>query len=301
MLSESTQTGMSGTAAQLRQLLYSRGRQARLGGIVAGSVLLAVTAAVVILAPVEYSVAALLVVPVGALAWFGGVWTGRVGAVMGAVACVLADMANGRSLDGAVGLSAAALLFVLLVVAEYLPGLRFHSQSYRDHAQTDPLTNLGNRRFFREVALVELNRSKRYSRPVSLMYMDVDGFEGLRNERGHADADLLLVHMASVMSGALRTSDVVARISGAEFAILLPETDGAGARVVADKLRQRLVTSASEAGHHVTLRVAVVGTPSGPVSLEAMLRQADEAMVDAKRGQALLSYREYEHPPMQLV
>jgi diguanylate cyclase (GGDEF)-like protein len=260
---------MSGTAAQLRQLLYSRGRQARLGGIVAGSVLLAVTAAVVILAPVEYSVAALLVVPVGVLAWFGGVWTGRAGAVMGAVACVLADMANGRPLDGAVGVSAAALLFVLLVVAAYLPGLRFDSQSYRDHAQTDPLTNLGNRRFFREVALVELNRSKRYSRPVSLMYMDVDGFEGLRHERGHADADLLLVHLASVMSGALRTSDIVARISGAEFAILLPETDGTGARVVADKLRQRLVTSASEAGHDVTLRVAVVGTPSGPVSLEA--------------------------------
>jgi diguanylate cyclase (GGDEF)-like protein len=270
-------------------------------GIAAGSVLLAGVAAFLILVPLEYSVGVLLVVPVGLLAWFGGVWTGRVGAAMGALARVLADVANGQPLDTPVLVGAGVALAALLLVAQILPGLRFDSQSYREHAQTDPLTNLGNRRFFREVALVELNRSKRYSRPVSLVYMDVDGFDRIRNERGHADADLLLVQMASVMSGALRTSDVVARISGAEFAILLPETDGSGAKVVTEKLRQRLLAAAAEAGHEISLRAAVVGTPSGPVSLEALLRQADEAMLEARRGRALLSYRDYEHPPMQLV
>jgi diguanylate cyclase (GGDEF)-like protein len=131
--------------------------------------------------------------------------------------------------------------------------------------------------------------------------MDVDGFERIRNVRGHAEADLLLVQMASVMSGALRTSDIVARISGAEFAILLPETDGAGAKVVTEKLRQCLIAAAADASQDISLRAAVVGTPSGPVSLEALLRQADEAMLEARRSQAVLSYRDYEHPPMQLV
>lgn len=292
---------MSGTAAQLRQVLYARGRKARLAGIATGSVLLAGIAAGLIVAPLEYSVGVLLVVPVGLLAWFGGVWTGRVGAALGALARVLTDVANGQSLDTPVLVSAGATLLSLALIAEILPGLRFDSQSYRDHAQTDPLTNMGNRRFFREVALVELNRSKRYSRPVSLVYMDVDGFERIRHERGHAEADLLLVQMASVMSGALRTSDVVARISGAEFAILLPETDGSGAKVVTDKLRQRLIAAAADAGQDISLRAAVVGTPSGPVSLEALLRQADEAMLDARRDEAVVSYRDYEHPPMQLV
>lgn len=301
MLSESTQTGMSGTAAQVRQLLYTRSRKARLLGIVAGSVLLAGVAASLILAPPDYSLGLVLAVPVAVLAWFGGVWTGRAGAALGAMAGLLADLANGQPLEAPTLISVLAALAVLLLVAEVLPPLRFDSQSYREHAQTDPLTNLGNRRFFREVALVELNRSKRYSRPVSLVYMDVDGFDRIRHARGHADADLLLVQMASVMSGALRTSDIVARISGAEFSILLPETDGPGAQVVAEKLRQRLVAAAGEAGHEVTLRAAVVGTPSGPVLLEALLRQADEAMIEARRGPAVLAYRQYEHPPMQLV
>jgi GGDEF domain-containing protein len=95
---------------------------------------------------------------------------------------------------------------------------------------------------------------------------------------------------------------VLARISGAEIAILLPETDGPGAQVVAGKLRQRLTDTAAAAGHTLTFRAAVVGFGDGPVSPEAMFRQADQAMVEAGRsGEDLLAYRDYEHPPLQLV
>lgn len=301
MLSESMQAGMSGAAARVRRLLYARSRDARLAGIGAGSLGLAVAAAIVVLAPRGVSVELLLVPPVVVLAWFGGAWTGRVGALMGSAALVLASWVSGQPVDATVIVGAGVGLGVLLLVAEFLPGLRFSSQAYREHAQTDPLTNLGNRRFFREVALVELNRSQRYSRPVSLLYLDVDRFDRIRHERGHAESDLLLVQMASVMTGALRTSDVVARISGAEFAVLLPETDGSGAQVVAEKIRQRVVKSAAESGLEISLKVAVVGTSQGPVSLEALLRQADETMAEARRGPVLVSYRDYEHPPMQLV
>jgi diguanylate cyclase (GGDEF)-like protein len=301
MLSESTQTGMSGTAAQLRRLLYARGRTARLWGIAAGSVVLAFVTAAMVLVPAVMAIGLALVVPVALLAWFGGVWTGTVGAAMAALAVVLSAVANGVPLDGGVLLSTLLTAAVLMVIVEVLPVLRIESQSYREHAQTDPLTNLGNRRFFREVALVELNRSKRYSRPVSLIYLDIEGFGRIRHERGHAESDLLLVQVASVLSGALRTSDVVARISGAEFAILLPETDGEGARVVARKVCDRLTGSVTESGDGVSLRAAVVGVSAGPVSLEPMLRQLDETMLDARAGDGLVSYREYEHPPMQLV
>jgi diguanylate cyclase (GGDEF)-like protein len=300
MLSESTQTGMSGTTAQFRQLFYTRGRLARVWGTAAGSVALATAAGLLIAWPGGSSVVLVLALPVALLAWFGGVWPGVVGALLAAVAVVLSSLPIGPGgLDVIVNTGVTAA--VLLAVAGVVPRLRFDSQSYREHAQTDPLTNLGNRRFFRDVALVELNRSKRYSRPVSLLYLDVDGFDRIRHELGHADADMLVVQIASVVSGGLRTSDVVARISGAEFAILLPETDAVGARVVAEKLGPRLVAAAREAGQDVTLRTAVVGTSSGPVSLDAMLRQADEAMVEARREPTGLACRVYEHPPMQLV
>lgn len=301
MLSESTQAGMSGTAAQLRRLLYARGRTARLWGVAAGSIVLAIVTATLVLVPTATGVSVMLVVPVALLAWFGGVWTGTVGAGMASLAVLLSAVANGEPLDGGVLVSTLLTAGVLLVVAEVLPVLRFESQSYRDHAQTDPLTNLGNRRFFREVALVELNRSKRYSRPVSLIYLDIDGFGRIRHERGHAESDLLLVQVASLISGGLRTSDVVARITGAEFAILLPETDGEGARVVAQKVCDRLAATVSESGDRVTFRAAVVGASAGPVALEPMLRQLDETMLDARRVDGPVSYREYEHPPMQLV
>jgi diguanylate cyclase (GGDEF)-like protein len=132
--------------------------------------------------------------------------------------------------------------------------------------------------------------------------METAGFDRIRNVSGHAESDMLLVQMASVMTGSLRTSDVVARISGAEFAVLLPETDGPGAQVVAEKLRQRLVDAAAAAGHQVRLHVAVVGQSQGPIALDPMLRQADEAMAEARQSTAhVLAYREYVHPPMQLV
>jgi len=207
---------------------------------------------------------------------------------------------SGGPVDGSAVPGVLLTIAVLLLVAETAPVLRFDSQSYREHAQTDPLTNLGNRRFFREVALVELNRSKRYSRPVSLLYMDIDGFDRIRHERGHEESDLLLVRIASVISGALRTSDVVSRISGAEFAILLPETEGGGARVVAEKLRDLLITEMADAGHEIRLTTAVVGT-TGPVSLEALLRQADQTMLVARRDTGSVAYRDYQHPPLQLM
>lgn len=300
MLSESTQSGMSGLAAQVRQVLYARGREARLAGVAAGAAALVVVSVALLLLPSGLSAGILLVVPVVILGWYGGKWAGRCGAGLGAVASVLAGVVPGGVVEGIVVANGAITLAVLALVAEAVPGLRFSSQSYREHAHLDPLTSLGNRRFFRETALVELNRSSRYGRPVSLVYLDVDGYEALRQEAGHTESDLMLVQMASVITGMVRASDVVARISGAEFAVLLPETDGSGAQVVAGKLRDGLGAVVSERG--LALNAVVVGASDGPVSLEAMLRQADEAMVDARRaGETARSYRDYVHPPLQLV
>lgn len=269
-------------------------------GVTLGALALGAVSVVMLLSPERLWGGVLLFVPVAVLSWFGGVWTGRLGVGLGVVACMLAGLGTSGVVDGVVLANAGLTAAVLIVIAETVPGLRLGSQGYREHAQTDPLTSLGNRRFFREVALVELNRSRRYSRAVSLVYLDVDGFERMRRESGHAECDLLLVQIASVMTGTLRSSDVVARISGAEFAVLLPETDGPGAQVVADKLRTRLEATISSSG--IRFHAAVVGVSEGPVSLEAMLRQADEAMLDAKRSGTLeTGYRAYVHPPMQLV
>jgi diguanylate cyclase (GGDEF)-like protein len=105
-----------------------------------------------------------------------------------------------------------------------------------------------------------------------------------------------------VLTSSLRASDVVARIAGDEFALLLPETSGEGAQVVVAKLRERLSAALAEAGHSLTFSIAIVGFQEGGISLDAMLRQADALMVDAKRhGPGATRYHEYEHPPVSLV
>jgi len=282
--------------------LFSRSQPVRLAGVGVSVLVLLAIGVVLVASPPGAPLELLFVVPVAGAAWFGGAWPGRavaagsVGVRLGAV------LLSGGPVGGAVVAGGLVSFGVLLLVATIVPGLRFTAQSYREHAQVDPLTNLGNRRFFREVAAVELNRSKRYTRPVSLISLDTDGFERVRHTIGGADSDLLLVQLASVMTGVLRTSDVVARISGAEFAVLLPETDGKGARVVAEKLRRRLTEICETAGHALSFRASVVAFGDGPVSAEAMFRQADEALAEAKRAtDTLLEYRDYEHPPLQLV
>jgi diguanylate cyclase (GGDEF)-like protein len=302
MLSETTQAGPSGPFLLFRQVVYSRAQSAKLAGTAASVVSLLAIGAAMLVAPPEIPVALLLVLPVAGAGWFGGAWAARSVAAAGAFVPVGAAAVAGGSVDSATIAGSLMALAVLLLVAGAMPGLRFAAQSYREHAQVDPLTNLGNRRFFREVAAVELNRSKRYTRPVSLISLNAEGFERLRLTIGGAECDLMLVQMASVMTGTLRTSDVVARISGAEFAILLPETDGAGAKVVAEKLRRRLTETASSAGHPLSFRASVVGYGDGPVSADAMFRQADEAMVRSRQSaDEVVMYRDYEHPPLQLV
>jgi diguanylate cyclase (GGDEF)-like protein len=124
----------------------------------------------------------------------------------------------------------------------------------------------------------------------------------LNDGLGHAEGDSLLVLAASLFTSTLRTSDVVARIAGDEFAILLPETGLEGARVVMDKLRERLLAATTAAERPLTFSAAVVGFEKGPVSLEALLRQADQGMIEAKRsGPGGTWSGVYEHPAISLV
>jgi diguanylate cyclase (GGDEF)-like protein len=300
MLSETTAGVASGV--WVRQALYTRSPAGRMAGVMCGVATLGVAGLLWLTLPPGLGLGILGVMPALVLGWYGGVWAGRSGAVATGAMQAGVALLRGTAESNLIVVGALVMAAVTWLAGTAAARLRFAAQSYREHAQTDPLTNLGNRRFFRDVAAVELNRSKRYRRPLSLVYIEGDGLERLRQVAGHAAADAVLVQMASVMTGTLRTSDVVARLTDAEFAILLPETSGEGARVVADKLRERLAEATAGEGPLLTFRAAVVGFADGAVSLDAMLRQADEAMLQSRRGGGeLTEYRDYVHPPVQLV
>jgi diguanylate cyclase (GGDEF)-like protein len=166
---------------------------------------------------------------------------------------------------------------------------RLHDKTDRltDLAQTDELTGLANRRFLIEQMDREFTRAKRYHRPLSLLYLDLDGFKALNDRHGHLFGDEVLRGCARSLRSVLRSTDLLARIGGDEFAVLLPETNLDGAENVANKLRKALMAYGVQLGPavtHLTFCAGVSHLHKDDHSIDDMLARADGAQYLAKEG-----------------
>ncbi len=153
-------------------------------------------------------------------------------------------------------------------------------------AHTDPLTELANRRFLIEILEREFCRARRYNRPLSLIYLDLDGFKTINDRFGHLLGDEILKGTAVSMKGVLRSTDLLARIGGDEFAVLLPETDLEGSEMVARKLRRALSAYSAQLKRGVpplTFCSGVSVLHHDDQSIDDMLSRADDAQYLAKR------------------
>jgi diguanylate cyclase (GGDEF)-like protein len=152
-------------------------------------------------------------------------------------------------------------------------------------ATIDSMTGLTNRRHFLALAEAEWGRFQRYQQPLSMLMIDIDHFKSVNDRYGHAVGDDAIISVANAAQQAKRSPDVVGRLGGEEFAILLPETDAAQAEIVAERIRER-VESQQLATHNIQFRVTIsvgIATASASTSgIEALLRAADEALYQAK-------------------
>ena len=154
-------------------------------------------------------------------------------------------------------------------------------------AMTDPLTGLANRRAFMGAADREVRRARRFGDVLSSMIVDLDHFKHINDRAGHAAGDQVLHRFAEGMTRTLRSIDIVGRIGGEEFALLLPGTPLAGAMLTADRIRgtARSVVMPHAVGlPALTISVGVAELHPGDASSDAMLGRADAAMYRAKRG-----------------
>ena len=153
-------------------------------------------------------------------------------------------------------------------------------------SQTDSLTGLANRRHFMILAEHELSRAVRYSGELSLLMMDIDHFKAVNDTYGHQTGDLVLQKLSRLCHEALREIDVIGRLGGEEFAILLPQTDRTQALEVAERLRQTIVDTEIPLENGLPLRVSVslgATTFVGNVTnIDTLLDQADKALFEAK-------------------
>jgi len=157
-------------------------------------------------------------------------------------------------------------------------------ESEKNLSRVDFLTGIPNRRMFHQALTLEGKRSRRYGRPLTLVYIDVDNFKHLNDHYGHATGDELLKTIGMTLEMSVRSTDMAARLGGDEFAVLLPETDESSAGVIVAKLRQNLNTAIAPKGWPVTFSFGVVTFAIALDSMEEMIKRADEFMYEAKRG-----------------
>lgn len=164
--------------------------------------------------------------------------------------------------------------------------------SEKSLSRSDHLTGLANRRAFEESFELECKRSRRYNRPITLVYMDLDNFKKVNDRQGHHTGDEVLVGVAATLRSNLRATDCVARIGGDEFAILLPETNEDASRIILKKLDAVLQELLTRTNWPIGFSFGVVTFPAPLDSLEAMLERADKLMYEAKHsGKGAILYQ----------
>jgi diguanylate cyclase (GGDEF)-like protein/putative nucleotidyltransferase with HDIG domain len=151
-----------------------------------------------------------------------------------------------------------------------------------DAARTDPLTQLLNRRGFRDVFDLEIERSRRSGRPCALLMGDLDHFKRVNDLLGHPVGDDRLRKFARLLNAGKRRIDAVARMGGEEFALLLPETDEHGAYVIAERLRHAVRDAFAPDQVALTVSFGVAAYPNHGATGDQLLRAADQALYVAK-------------------
>ncbi|ODS64295.1 MAG: hypothetical protein ABS41_03275 [Arenimonas sp. SCN 70-307] len=159
-------------------------------------------------------------------------------------------------------------------------------EDLRRLASLDPLTGVLARSGLAEQGHRLMSESRRYQRPLSMLLMDMDQFKQVNDSLGHAAGDTVLRHLAERARRVLRGEDVLGRLGGDEFVALLPSTDAAGARVVAERLRDALHEAhARYRGEEVPVDLSIgVAEARAEDSFDALLQRADQAMYGAKRA-----------------
>lgn len=167
-------------------------------------------------------------------------------------------------------------------------------------AQTDSLTGLYNHRSFHERLRAELTRASRVRDSVALLMLDVDDFKRVNDICGHAVGDEILVALAETLSSLVRSSDIVCRLGGEEFAVIMPSCDARDALGLARRLQERLETHPVGPAGEITISIGIAAGPEQASNPRELVACAETAMMTAKaRGKSqivLFDEREAERP-----
>lgn len=200
-------------------------------------------------------------------------------------------LADSVAIIALVGVRQVALLLENLRLTDRLSHtldrLEQEERVLRHEATHDSLTGLANRSLFADRLTQAINRVGRSSHGVGIVYLDLDGFKGVNDTRGHETGDELLSTIGARIAGCTRVSDTAARVGGDEFAVILDDVaDGAAVQELIDRLRQALAPLAMTHSGPVPIQASIGCTFSDDPesSLDQLMREADRSMYEVKRS-----------------
>lgn len=249
-----------------------------------GVILIGILGLIDYLTGYEISFSLFYLAPIALVAWFAGRPRALVLALLSAGTWLAAEIAAGRIYTHpAIPLWNTLIRFgFFLIVTNLLSELRKTQEAHRAQARIDYVSGAVNARHFTELVEMEIERSRRYSSPFTLAYVDLDNFKQVNDRLGHATGDEVLRTVASEMKICMRTTDVVARLGGDEFGLLLPATGGAEAEAAISKLHRELTAHVRQMNWPVTFSIGVVISTLPPESVDELIRMADQLMYTVK-------------------
>lgn len=196
---------------------------------------------------------------------------------------ILPDEKTGSASNGSFTQSDMEILNAIGSFAGIAAENAFLYQRVSELAMIDSLTETYNRHYFNDVYRREVDRLARYGQSICVLMMDVDGLKTINDQNGHLVGDQVLKTIAEILKSSVRTSDVVARYGGDEFIILMPKSDEAGGRVLADRIQTAIERwNANPTFENVTLGLSIGIHEAGPENAKDILLKADQKLYEEK-------------------
>ena len=240
----------------------------------------------------ELSFSLFYLIPIVLVTWFSGRNLGLAICVIAAITWFIADALVGQSYSQPIirYWNAAVRLGFFVMVTLLLPALKALDRE-KEIARVDHLTGTANRRHFFEVAQTELDRSQRFKRPFTIVYIDLDGLKTVNDQSGHQTGDKLLCAVVNRAKSSLRRTDLMARLGGDEFILLLPEIGQDAARMTVPKIQSILQDEMRRNDWPVTFSIGALTYRDGPITADELIRRADDLMYSVKKsGKNAIAY-----------
>lgn len=160
---------------------------------------------------------------------------------------------------------------------------------------TDSLTSICNARYFYELFERELKKAKRLDKPFTLAYIDIDNFKEINDIYGHIKGDLILKNFSNLVLKNLREYDIIARVGGDEFVILLPDIKDDSANDIISRIKEVSIKEFQKDNYSLSLSIGAITYKKFDKSIEAMLKEVDDLMYEVKKsGKNNVMHKIYE-------